>query len=297
MSPRQRVTGIVATYNEAANIGPCLASLDWCDELIVVDSFSTDRTVELARANPKVRVFQREYFGDGSQRNWAINQATTEWIIVLDADERCPDPLADEILAVVGSNPVADAFTIRRRTFVLGRELRYSGWQNDRVVRLARRTRARYSNLRVHARLTAAGPAPLLANRLDHFMIECYHDYTRRIARYGYWGAAQSWRDDVPPRISGIAVRPLWRFVRTYFLQLGVLDGTRGLAFCAIQSYATFLKWALLWAWHANALRGIAPALPRFDEDPAVWRGVDDLPVQAVVDTPGRSPRVAVESS
>ncbi|MBM4187453.1 MAG: glycosyltransferase family 2 protein [Gemmatimonadetes bacterium] len=276
MTERASITAIVATYNEERNIEACLASLAWCDEIIVVDSHSTDRTPALARAHSKVRFFQREYLGDGSQRNWAINQATTEWIMVLDSDERCPPELAAEIDGLLRSTPVANAFTIRRRTYVLGKQLRYSGWQNDRVVRLARRALARYTRLRVHAKLEASGPSPVLGHAIDHHMVDCFHDYVLRINRYGYWGAAQSWRDGVGQSLPGILIRPPWRFVRTYLLQLGFLDGIRGLAFCILQAYATYLKWALLWSWHANAKRGIAPPLPRFDEDPAVWRGTAD---------------------
>jgi glycosyltransferase involved in cell wall biosynthesis len=272
---RPTVSGIVACRDEETNIEACLESLAWCDEIIVVDSFSTDRTPELARRNPKVRFFQRSYYGDGSQRNWAINAATSNWVLVLDADERCSPALRAEIEMVLGAGPTADAYTIPRRTFVLGAQLRYSGWQNDRVVRLVRRGAGYYSNLRVHARMVTAGPAPRLREALDHHMIECFHHYVRRINQYGFWGAAQAWRDQVRPTISQIAFRPGWRFVRTYILQLGFLDGMRGLTFCALQAYATYLKWSLLWSWHLNAARGIAPALPEFDDDPAVWSGLE----------------------
>jgi glycosyltransferase involved in cell wall biosynthesis len=292
MTRRPTVTGIVATYNEDRNIEACLASLDWCDEIIVVDSFSTDRTPELARVNPKVRFYQREYFGDGSARNWAINQATTDWIFVLDADERCPPALIEEIGRGLASETAVDAYLIRRRTFVLGQRLRFSGWQNDRVVRLARRDRARYSELRVHAKLTTTGPIRMLDHALDHHMVDCFHDYIRRINRYGYWGAAQFWRDGTTPTVSGILIRPPWRFVRTYLLQLGFLDGVRGLTFCFLQAYSTYLKWALLWGWHTNAKRGIAPVLPRFDEDPAVWRGVDDRAAASVSSREAEDPHL-----
>lgn len=296
MTERPSVTAIVATYNEERNIAACLESLDWCDEIVVVDSFSTDATPDLARRNPKVRFFQREYFGDGSQRNWAINQATSEWVLVLDSDERCPPALAAEIDRLLRTDPAPNAFTIRRRTFVLGRPLKYSGWQNDRVVRLVRRSMARYTRLRVHARLTAPGPAPVLQHRIDHHMVDCFHDYVLRINRYGYWGAAQCWRDGTRPSLTGILIRPPWRFVRTYLLQLGFLDGMKGLCFCMLQAYATYLKWALLWSWHANAARGVAPVLPRFDEDPAVWRGVEDR-IGAAASRPDRAVRRTLPAS
>ena len=113
---RPTISGIVACCNEEANIEACLDSLRWCDEIVVVDSFSSDRTPELARQHPNVRFFQRTYFGDGSQRNWAINAATGDWVLILDADERCSPALREEIESVLREEPTADAFTIPRRT-------------------------------------------------------------------------------------------------------------------------------------------------------------------------------------
>jgi len=271
---RRTITGIVACYNEELNIEACLASLDWCDELLVVDSYSTDRTAEIAQLNPKVRFYQHVYYGDGAQRNWAINLVQTDWLLILDADERCSAALRDEIEDLLTSDPAHDAYTIPRKSYFLGRRIRFSGWQNDRVVRLVRRGAGFYSRRRVHAHVMTAGGAPLLRNALDHYMIECFHSYVRRINLYGYWGAAQCWRDGVRAGALKIFLRPATRFVRTYFFQFGFLDGTRGLTFCILQTYASYLKWSLLWSWHVNAARGHAPVLPDFDDDPAVWSGL-----------------------
>jgi glycosyltransferase involved in cell wall biosynthesis len=275
--PRPRTSGIVACFNEEEHIGGCLASLSWCDEVIVVDSFSADRTAEIARGFPNVRFFQRTYYGDGSQRNWAMNQATGDWLFVLDADERCPPPLRDEIDALLRSAPAANAFAIPRRNYFLGKPIRFSGRRHDQVVRLARRGLGYYSNRRVHAGIQTVGAVPVLRCAIDHYIIECFHRYVQRVNLYGYWGAAQAWRDGTRSSLYQLLVRPGFRFIRTYLLQLGFLDGKRGLTFCALQAYASYLKWSLLWSWRVNAARGRAPPLPEFDEDPAVWRGVAKL--------------------
>src|SRR5262249_41919046 len=134
------------------------------------------------------RFYERAYYGDGSQRNWAINLATTDWVFVLDADERCPPAVQAEIEQLLRASPGHDAYTLRRRTFFLGRRIRFSGWQNDRVVRLVRRGAGYYSHLRVHAKIVTNRPAPVLKNRLDHHMVDCFHHYVRRVNLYGYWG-------------------------------------------------------------------------------------------------------------
>ncbi len=271
---RPTITGIVACYNEATNIEACLASLAWCDELIVVDSYSTDCSPEIAQRNPKVRFYQHEYYGDGAQRNWAINLVRTDWFLVLDADERCSDPLRLEIEHLLAARPAAAAFTISRTTYFLDRRLRFYGWQNDRAVRLVRRGSGFYSRRRVHAGIVTIGAAPMLRNPIHHHMVQCFHTYVKKINQYGFWGAAQGWRDGRRAGFGEVLIRPGFRFLRTYVLQLGVLDGTRGLVFCLIQSYQSYLKWSLLWSWRVGAERGRVPVLPEFDDDPAVWSGL-----------------------
>jgi len=274
--PRRPVSAIVTTFNEAGHIAACLESLAWCDEILVVDSHSTDATREIARSYPGVTVVERPYYGAASQKNWAIGRCRHDWVLILDADERVTPELRREIEAVLASPPAAKAFTIRRRTFALGRELRYSGWQHDRVVRLFRRGAARYPNRRVHADMQTLEPPVLLGAALDHHMVESLDEYADRTRRYASWGAAQLWRDG--RRRAGaweLAVRPAWRFFRTYVLQLGVLEGVRGLVMCGIPAWGTFLKYATLWGWRRGLAHGRTPQLPPFDEDPSVWAWSD----------------------
>ena len=271
------ISAIITCYNEEANIADCIESLSWCDEIVVVDSFSTDRTPEIARTHDKVQFLQRQYYGGASQKNWAIDRTRHEWILILDADERCTTALREEIQGVFRWGPEYNAYTIARRVYFLGRLIRFSGWQHDRVSRLFRHGYAWYENRRVHAPLVTVGRSPLLSNPMDHFMVDSLEEYVDRITRYGHWGAAQWWIDGRPSHSWQVLVRPTWRFLRTYLLQLGILDGSRGLTFCALQAYGTFVKCALVWSWKINAARGLAPDLPAFDEDVAVWRGLDHI--------------------
>lgn len=270
------VTAIITTFNEELNIGACIESLLWCDEILVVDSFSTDGTPEIVRAYPKVRFEQRTYYGSASQKNWAMDQVESEWILIFDADERCTPALQREIQTLLASGPEHDAFTIQRRVHFLDKLIRFSGWQHDRVVRLVRRGCARYPNRRVHADMATRGPAPILRNSMEHYMADTLDEYIRRIEKYSFWGASQLWKEGKKAGFNEVFGRTVWRFVRTYIFQLGILDGMHGLVFCMLQSFGAYRKWSLLWGWHANAARGRLPTLPIFDEDESIWRGLDD---------------------
>jgi glycosyltransferase involved in cell wall biosynthesis len=268
---RPTVSAVITTYNEERNIADCIASLMWCDEIVVVDSFSTDRTPEIARSFERVRLLQRPYMWSASQKNWAMDQTRCDWILIFDADERCTPALQAEIAALLAARPVADAYTIKRTVYFMDRVIRFSGWQHDRVVRLVKRGSGRYPNKRVHADMQTKGPAPVLSNPMLHYMIESFDQYLPRIVKYGVWGAAQGWKNGRQAGFVAVFGRTIWRFARMYVLQLGFLDGMPGLVFCMLQAFGTYLKWATLWEWRANARRGRTPKLPVFDEDESVW--------------------------
>src|ERR1700730_320320 len=274
---RPPISAIVTTFNEEQNIAGCIESLLWCDEILVVDSFSTDRTAEIVRGYPKVRFFQRTYFGSASQKNWAMDQVSHDWILIFDADERCTPALQHEIESLLAEDLPHVAYTIKRRVYFLSRVIRFSGWQHDRVVRLVKRSSARYPNRRVHADMLTRGPAPVLKNPMEHYMAATLDEYVRRIQKYSFWGASQHWREGKRSGFMQILGRTAWRFLRTYVFQLGMFDGMHGLVFYLLQSYGTYLKWALLWGWHVNAAHGRMPTLPIFDEDEAIWRGLEQV--------------------
>jgi glycosyltransferase involved in cell wall biosynthesis len=273
-----KVSALITTFNEERNIAGCIESLLWCDEVLVVDSFSTDRTPEIARRYDQVRFVQRTYHGSASQKNWAIDNTHNEWILIFDADERCTPALRDEILELFAAGePEHDTYTINRRCFFLGKPIRFSGWQHDRVVRLLRRGAGRYPNRRVHADMVTRGDSPVLRNPMLHYMVDDFVEYASRIQRYSWWGASQAWREGKRSGVAEILGRSAWRFVRTYMLQGGVLDGMRGLVFCLVQAYGTYLKWSYVWSWGINQQRGIEPELPSFDESDDTWRGLEEL--------------------
>jgi len=268
---REKVSVIVTTYNEEANIAGCLESVAWADEVLLVDSYSTDRTLEIA-AGFDVQVLQREYFGSAAQKNWSIDRVAHEWVLIIDADERVPPPLAAEILRTLAEPQQVNGFYIRRENIFIDKVVRHSGWSTDKVVRLFRRGKGRYPNRRVHADLEIEGPVPVLRNPFTHHTFRSFDQYFPKFLNYAEWGAAQAFRDGREAGITELAVRPLWRFLRTYVVQLGILDGRHGLVLCLLQAFGVFLKYARLWEYNIRSRRGEAVHLPAFDDDEQTWR-------------------------
>lgn len=276
--PRPKVSGVITSFNEEHNIAECIESLLWCDEIIVVDSYSTDNTPEIAQQYDKVRFFQRTYYGAGAQKNWAMQHVRHDWIFLLDSDERCTPELHREVEDLLFTGPEHTAFMINRNVYILGKRIRFSGWQHDQVARLFRRGAAYYENRRVHSVLHTTGETPILDNAIEHHMVDrSFDEYAFRLAKYGYWNAAQCWRDGDRTSALEVTLRPAWRFFRTYILQLGILDGSLGLVFCLLQSYSTYMKFAILWGWQKNDARGFPPMLPEFDEDESTWEGLREI--------------------
>jgi len=265
-----KVSGIITTFNEEDHIEACIRSLDWCDEILVVDSFSTDKTLAISKGIEKVRILQREYYGSASQKNWAMDQASYDWMIILDADERCTEELRKEIEGIL-RNPAYNAYTILRKTYFLGRHIRFSGWQHDRVIRLLRKGAGRCPNIRAHGGIIPYGEAPMLDNPMEHYMVKDLGEYFSRLRTQSYWGAAQFYVDKKRIYFHNVWTHTLWRFIRTYIIQLGFLDGWRGIAFCYAQAFGTFKKYNICRKWKIQEHKGIKPELPKFDTEITNW--------------------------
>ncbi len=271
--PREKLSAIVTSFNEAVNIKECLESVSFADEVLLVDSFSTDATVELARQVPGVRILQREYFGSAAQKNWAMDQTAFAWILIVDADERVTPGLAREIRDLLERGPEANFYSIRRRNLFLDRLIRHSGWSTDKVVRLLKRGAARYPRRRVHADIRPEGPTPTLRNPLLHYTFRSLGQYLEKLHRYAEWGAADAYRRGRRSGAVELFFRPAWRFVRMYVFQAGFLDGRHGLVLCMLQSYGVFLKWAKLWEWRRFDHNGWRFDLPAYDDSDETWEG------------------------
>lgn len=234
---------VVITLDEEDTIESCIESVRGAGEVVVVDSFSTDRTVEKARALGAA-VYQREFVSNSDQKNWALERVTRPWVLILDADERLTAELREEIAGRI-ARPDADGYWIRRRTEFLGVPIRHCGWERDRVLRLLRRGRGRYPERAVHERLALQGKAGRLAGTIEHRPYRDLDDYVERMRRYSLRGALELGRRGAR-WFPGIILRPCARFLRMYVLRLGFLDGAAGLVLCLLASAGVLLKYAYL---------------------------------------------------
>ena len=274
---RPQVTALIHTLNERDYIEDCIRSVDWADEIYLVDSHSTDGTVEFVRDKfPRVRIEQREYLGAASQKNYAIDRSSHDWIFVIDADERITPKLRAEILKTLDGPLDLWAYSVGRLNFMLGKQVRYSGLQRDRVTRLFHRGHARYPNKRVHADLLVDGATGRLEHKMDHFYIRSFDHMIAKMTRYANWGAAQMFIDGKSTNLSGILGHPIAKFFRDYIVNLGFLDGTRGLISVGMHVYYTFWKYAKLWEFAQLKKLGRPVPLPKLDEEGGRW----DLPWQ-----------------
>ncbi len=263
---------LIHTLNEVDKIEDCIESVRWADEIYLLDSFSTDGTVELVRSRfPEVRIEQRVSLGSAAQKNYGMTQTAYPWILVLDADERITTTLRNEIETLLSDVPALWAFSIGRRNFVLGKEVRFSGLQRDRVVRLFHRDHARYPNRRVHADLLVDGEHGFLTNKMDHLYVRSFDHMIEKMTRYGVWGATTLFLNNEKSGVVTILVHPLSRFVRDYFLNLGFLDGARGLIVVGMHVYYTFWKYAKLWEFHELRRTGQVVPLPESDLAEERW--------------------------
>lgn len=236
------LTGVVIAGNEAANIEDCLRSLSFCDERILVDSFSDDDTVERARPHAE-HIYRRSFRSHADQKNWALDQVEGPWALLLDADERIPPELAAEIreLCAKGEH---DAYWIHRRNRFFGRWIRGAGWQRDRVLRLLRRDAGRYPEQMVHEEiLLQAGRS---AGRCEHRMLHLsYQDWPSTFSRllsYTTRGARDREMRGKKGRARRVVLSPSARFLRQYFLQAGWRDGFHGFVLCTWAAIGVFLR-------------------------------------------------------
>ncbi len=255
------ITVIFTTFNEAPNIHSALESVaQWAAEIRVVDSFSTDGTVEIVEKFGGVQLCQRAYFGPADQKNWAIPKAKNNWVLLMDADERATPEMHAEIAEIlrgaamsdVGfgmsdsahSEPPFDCYWIGFTHFFMGQKVRFSGWQNDKTVRLIRRDKCRYNDNRVHEEIVLDGlKVGRLAAKFDHYTFRDIEHFVQKQQRYAAWSAID--HDKKTGRITAfhLVIKPFLRFFKHYFLKLGFLDGKIGFIIAAVAAWSVFLRY------------------------------------------------------
>lgn len=247
-APAPRVSVAIITRDEADDIGECLASVAWADEIVVVDQASADGTADIARAHGARVIDAPEWPGFGRQKNIAVDACTGDWILSLDADERVSAELAREIAAAVAAAG-RDAYLVPRRSTYCGRFIRHSGWNPDHVARLFRRGTARFSEDRVHERLLTSGPVGTLAAPLLHYSFRSMDEVLDKMNRYSTASAEALHAKGRTPGLLAAIAHGVAAFVRTYFLRAGFLDGRHGFLLAVSNgegSYYRYVKAMLL---------------------------------------------------
>jgi glycosyltransferase involved in cell wall biosynthesis len=259
MTKRATLSVILITNNESSNILDCLDSVSFADEIIVMDCGSTDGTVNLARS-AGARVAQTDDWpGFGVQKNRALNLATCDWVLSIDADERVTSQLADQINIAINfdnendsksnsANKPHDAYTIPRLTQFCGQWIRYCGWTPDHVLRLFKRGSTKFSNDLVHERIIQLqGTCGKLTTPMLHFSYPTPASYWRKLDQYSQAWAKQRHLEGIKTSMWRAALSGAAAFVKTYFLRLGFLDGALGFAVCTMQAQSAFGKYFTLY--------------------------------------------------
>ena len=252
MTPKLSVT--IITYNEAANIRRTLESVKWADEIVIVDSGSTDGTVEICREHTD-KVFHQDWLGFAKQKNFAIERAESDWVLSLDADEPIEPALADEIRGIISSPGSFDGYRIPRKTIFLGKQIKHGGWYPDYNLRLFKRGKGRFEERVVHEAMRVSGNIGKTLHAILHYAYPDLASYLTSINKYsslavdvmevkGISAFMTSWMN--------ILFRPVLTFVLKYFFRLGFLDGKHGLVLNLFHSYYVLAKYAKAWE-HRNS--------------------------------------------
>jgi len=254
-----KVSVTVITLNEAANIEACLASVAWADEVLVVDSGSTDGTPGLARAKG-ARVIERGWPGYSEQKNFAAKEAAHDWILSVDADERVTPALRAEIQQRLSADPTDAGFRMPRVTWHLGRWIRTTDWYPDHQLRLYHRARASWPSKRVHESVAATGNVGQLTGELQHYAYRDLSHHFQTMDRYTTLAAEEMRASGRRAGVFDLTIHPYAAFLRNYVLRRGCLDGTAGFIISTMNAYYVFLKFAKLWA--SDASRPTPPPAP-----------------------------------
>lgn len=244
---REKISACIIVFNEERKIRRCLQSVTWCDEIIVLDSFSTDRTLEICREFTD-KIHQHEWLGYVGQRNLVRQYAQHPWILFLDSDEEVSPGLRDEILGRFeqGNDPYV-GYEFPRLVYFLGKWIRHGEWYPDVKLRLFKKAHGRTEGEEPHDRVAVTGPVKRLRNPIWHYTYDDIRDQIQQLDRFSTITAQQKYVRDAAFLWSDLLIRPTLRFLKGYILKLGFLDGAHGFIVAVVAAQGAFIKYAKLW--------------------------------------------------
>lgn len=241
---KQKLTVLIITLNEEFYIKSLLDDLDFADEIIVIDSFSTDRTVDIVNSFENIKLIQNPFDNYTSQRNFALSQATNNWVLFIDADEKLSSGLKSEIIFTINNSKTVSAYLIYRTFMFKNLKLRFSGWQTDKIFRLFDKTKCNYSNERlVHEKLNVNGKIATLQNKLIHYSYNNYTDYKAKMKYYGFLKAQEKFKNHQRHSILMMLFHPVYTFLYQFLIRLGILDGHKGIIICYLNAYSIYIRY------------------------------------------------------
>lgn len=256
---RKKISACITCYNEEAKIRRCLESLTWCDEIVVVDNFSEDRTVEICKEYTD-RVFTHEWLGYIGQKNLIKDKASHPWVFFLDADEEVSPRLREEILAEFDKGPSSFAgYQFPRQVYYLGKWIRHGVWYPDIKLRLFQRERGKSSGREPHDHVEVDGPVKTLKSPIWHYTYDGIHDHVRQINRFSTITAEEKYKEGTRFSWLDLIFRPPWRFFRGYFIRGGLLEGFHGLIIALLAAFEVAIKYAKLRELELGSKASILP--------------------------------------
>ena len=242
-----KVSGVVVCFNEEANIERCLKSLLWTDEIVVVDSYSTDKTISICKRYTD-RIYQRKWPGINKQKEYAVSLTRNEWVFVLDADEVVSEELSKEIMERLKyDNERYDGYMVKRHTHYLGRWINHGGWYPDYKLRLFKKEKGYFAGEDPHDKIIVDGEVSKLKGEIYHFTYQDISHHIRTINNFSDVVSRSMWNHSEKFILSKMLIKPMIKFAETYIYKLGFLDGMPGLMIAVLSSYYVFLKYAKLW--------------------------------------------------
>ncbi|WP_375325017.1 glycosyltransferase family 2 protein [Flagellimonas sp. GZD32] len=236
-APKQKLSALIITYNEIGYIEKCIESISFADEIIVVDSFSTDGTYEYLQSHPNVKVIQNPFENFTAQKSFTLKQSTNDWVLFLDADEVVTESLQKEITETINNPKAQEAYWFYRKFMFQNQPLNYSGWQTDKNHRLFRKSKAQFTDKKiVHETLEVDGNSGVLKEKLLHFCYKNYEDYKGKMLCYGRLKAKEDFYKEKHFNYLLMTVKPFWKFFNHYIIRLGFLDGKKGLTICYLNA-------------------------------------------------------------
>lgn len=236
-----KISGLIITYNEEKNIGEVLKSFDFCDEIIIIDSFSTDKTLEIAKTFPNVKIIQNQFEDFTKQRNFALDAANNDWVLFLDGDERITPELREEIIVELNKADKKDAYYFYRKFYFAGKPINYSGTQTDKNFRLFKKSKARYiAEKKVHETLNVDGNIGELRNKLLHYSVTDYESYRKKMIHYGILKGQELAQKGKKYNVLTQYAKTGFRFFKSYVLRLGFLDGKDGFILNKLQALSVW---------------------------------------------------------